>query len=205
MELFEQFFSYSELIEITVEYENLESISDMLECLEGASRKLRRKGMCALYKILLKDYNASKERFNDTLVNTARLIVNQGGLTLLINHLSFISSQLQSDINLILEQELRMVLNILYTILTFLPREETYNEVSQYSYILEEALLSMIKLSTDYSYIPIKKVCMVLEKYLEMILDDVDKHVYNADDIKKEIPRCRLFGNSIECFYVIII
>jgi hypothetical protein len=128
--------------------------------------------------------------------------VDQGGFSLLLNYLSFLVSQLKIERDLLLEQELRVLLNILYATLIFSSAEEIQNEVSQESSVFEESLLKMIKLSTEYSYIPVKKICMVLAKYLKIILNDPVKHIYIPGDPKNETPRFRLSATGIEGFYV---
>ena len=168
MEKFELFLSYSEEIEATSEYESLDSISDIFECLEGATRQIRKKGLFALYKSLMKSFHEPKESLIRNFQNITKSIVDQGGFSLLLNYLSFLVSQLKIERDLLLEQELRVLLNILYATLIFSSAEEIQNEVSQESSVFEESLLKMIKLSTEYSYIPVKKICIVLDKYLKI-------------------------------------
>jgi hypothetical protein len=90
----------------------------------------------------------------------------------------------------------------LYATLTFPPQEEIKNEVPQYALIIEESLLSLIKMSTDYSYIPMKKISMVLVKYLKLILDTPVKHEYVPGNEKNSAPRLRAPESSVELFYV---
>ena len=205
MDKLELFFSYSEECEISANYEKLESISDVLECFEGATKELRRKGTCALYKQFFEQYLEPKELFQNNLILTSKSIVDQGGLSLLFHHFFFLASQLKFERELILEQELRMLLNILYAILVTLPTEYLQSEISQDSMIIEETLVSLIKLSTECSYIPMKKVSMLFERYLKMILDNPKKHTYVQGDIKNDIPRYRIQSTSVESFYVIFI
>lgn len=181
--------------------QGLESISDMLECFEGATQNLRRTGMCALYSKLFNSQSSSLP-LSESLSQTSKAIVDQGGLSLLIHHLAFLASQLTPQRDLLLEQELRMVLNILYTILLFSPREEVQNELSQNSLVIEEALLGLIKQSTDIVYVPIKKVSMVFEMYLKIILEKPEKSPVEGIDSKTNPPRCRLPAGGVEAFYV---
>ena len=196
------FFSYSEISELTSTYEPLESISDMLECLEEATRKIRQKGIRAIYKKLFELSQDSPSPFEQSLRTFTKQLIDQGGLSLLIHHLSLLTSHLPSERDLVLEQELRMLLSILYTILIILPCEDIENELGQHSSIIEDSLLSMIKLSTEYSYIPMKKVCMLLHRHLTIMLDSPKKHLYTPGTIKQEIPRYRLQPTAVEAFYV---
>ncbi|OMJ70830.1 hypothetical protein SteCoe_31105 [Stentor coeruleus] len=200
MEKFELFFSYSESPEMNPSIQGLESISDMLECFEGATQSLRRTGMCALYSKLFNSQLSSLP-LSQSLTQTSKAIIDQGGLSLLIHHLAFLASQLCPQRDLLLEQELRMVLNILYTILLFSPREEVQNELSQNSLVIEEALLGLIKQSTDIVYVPIKKVSMVFEIYLKIILEKPEKSPNEGMDTKTNPPRCRLPAGGVEAFY----
>lgn len=196
MDQLELFFSYSEISEITAEYEKVDSISDMLECLEGATREIRRKGLCGMYKKLFEFSQEINQEVESSIVDFSKCLIDQGGLSLLIHHLSFLTSRICTERDLVLEQELRMLLGIIYTSLVVLPLEFIQSEVSQHSGVIEESLLVIVKLSTEACFVPIKKVCMVLYRYLEIILDSPCKH-------DRELgPRARASQSAVEGFYV---
>jgi len=204
MEKFELFFSYTEEREMIGVQAPLDSISDMLECLEGATKEIRLKGLQGLYHSLLKNFQDSSQ-FTSTLNQIQKQILDQGGLSILIHHLSFISSSLELYRDLQTEQELRFILNILYSLLLFTPAEEIQSELIQNTSNIEDFIFSIIHLSTELSYIPIKKVCLLFHQYLKIILDSPTKHKYTNDSIKKEQPRYKVQSSAVENFYVIFI
>jgi hypothetical protein len=198
---FELFFSYADSSDFVPPSPLPSSISDTLEYFDGGTPDIRRKGLHALYCLLLTPA-ASPCPTEQHLAQATKEILDQGGLSLLIHNLAFLASQLQPSRDLILEQDLRLLLGILYATLVFPPQDEVKNELSQYSAIIEEALLGLIKMSTDISYMPMKKICMVLVKYLELVLDTPVKHSKISETTGKEIPRIKTGGTAVELFYV---
>lgn len=206
MEKFELFFSYTEESEMSPLSDPLESISGMLECLEGATKDVRRKGLKNLYNEIVK-FNA-EEGFSEHIKFTVETVLNQGGLTLLIHHFSYLTRLLEEPRDLESEQELRILLNILYAILQFAASEDLLSELQQSTEIFEESILTLIRVSTDVSFIPIKKTCLLFFRYLELVLDSPAKHKYvggAGEEQKKEGPRCKRQGTAVEGFYVRVI
>ena len=204
MEKFELFFSFTEEREMIAVQAPIDSISDMLECLEGATKEIRLKGLQGLYHELLRHVHDSS-LFMPSLKSSLKQILDQGGLSILIHHLSFISSSLEVYRDLQTEQELRFILNILYSLLLFTPPEEIQSELIQNTSNLEDFIFSMIHLSTELSYIPIKKITLLFHQYLKIILDSPTKHKYTNEQFKKEQPRYRVQGSMVESFYVLFI
>ena len=204
MDKFELFFSFTEEREMIAVQAPLDSISDMLECLEGATKEIRLKGLQGLYHELLK-HSRDSSSFMPSLESVLKQILDQGGLSILIHHLSFISSSLEVYRDLQTEQELRFILNILYSLLVFTPPEEIQSELAQNTSNLEDFIFSMIHLSTELSYIPIKKISLLFHQYLKIILDTPAKHKHTNEQFKKQQPRCRVQGSLTESFYVLFI
>jgi hypothetical protein len=201
MEKFELFFSYTEETEMKAASQNLESVSDMLECLEGATKEIRNKGLESLYLQILK-HSSEPSLFLISIKSTVKQILDQGGLSILIHHLSFISSSLEEYRDLETEKELRVLLNILYSLFLFHPSDEVQSELLQNTSNLEDFIFSMIHISTELSYIPIKKICLLFHQYLKIILDSPSKHKFIKNSLKQDLPRCRIQGSAVESFYV---
>ena len=178
-------------------------VSEALELLEGVNKHKRRSGAAALLYSAVKRY--PKEVWVNDLQSTCREILNLGGLSVVSNYLSLVVKQIQpSERNLALEQELRTSLNIFYFVLCSLPCEELRTELSLDNYKVEDNLLELIKLSMELSHIPVKKVSMLLYKYLEIILKPFPEEPipHLPENIAVEVPRHKLTpNNSVEAFY----
>lgn len=200
MEKFELFFSYTEETEMSTVPEPIESISDMLECLEGATKDIRRKGLKNLYYELLK-YSA-EQVFAEHIKFTIKAVLDQGGLSILIHHFSYLTRALEVPRDLESEQELRILLNILYAVLQFTNSEDLLSELQQNTVNFEESILTLIRISTDLPYVPIKKTCLLFFRYLQIVLDSPQKHRFLIEEHKKGVPRCKSQGSAVEGLYV---
>ncbi|CAG9314854.1 unnamed protein product [Blepharisma stoltei] len=204
------FFSFSEELDL-----HLHSLSDwngnesdMLEFLEGASKEVRRKASSALYSLLMKDCNSSRAQWISSIQEAAMRLSEQGALPILANYLALVSEEINSsEHSMAQEQELRTALNILFLMFKFLPQEELKSDTAFYSSTLEDALMHLIKISTEISFIPIKKVSMLYLAYIELILDFPNKNETKfskeiLEGLKAETPRHRIPpNNAVEMFY----
>lgn len=206
----ELFYSLAELTDFYTcqQVKQHKHISEWLDILEDAHIETRR---LALRNINLSLHSYDKSSFY--LSETSALCIDlleRGGLGYLISQLSLIShSILASERDIEIEQDLRMCLNILYTILSLVPLEDILPEIGDHSELLEEILIQLIKLSTEISFIPIKKVTMLLEKYLQIYFQEIDTKstgsIYSRliDTIPLDKPRVMSTAkNNVELFYV---
>lgn len=211
IEEIDHFFSFSEEIDMYLHslssWKGLES--DLLECLEGATKDVRRQASSSLFFLLMKDSSSNKESWIQNAKILCAKLYDEGALTVLANYLTLVAYETNShERNIAHEQELRTALNILFLIFKFLPSEDLKTDLPFFSSSIEDAMMHLIKISTEVSYIPIKKISILYYSYIDLILEipikDTTRFTRQViDDLKYQTPRHRLTSvNSVESFYV---
>jgi hypothetical protein len=206
----ELFHSLTEQIDLIIcqQFRQAKHITELLDMLEDSDPQTRRTALRNI-QIKLSQYNNSSSYLHLTS-SLCRDLLDNGGLGFLISQLSLISHSISSsERDLFLEQDLRICLNILYTILTLVGTEDILAEILDYSDQLEEILILLIKLSTEISFLPIKKVSMLFLRYLEIYFQDIQSKpsVSITRRLVDAIPldKARVMSaaeNNVEVFYV---
>lgn len=190
------------------QFRQAKHITELLDMLEDSDPQTRRTALRNI-QIRLSQYNQSSSYLHHTSFLCKDLLDN-GGLGFLISQLSLISHSISSsERDLYLEQDLRICLNILYTILNLVPTEDILTEILDHSDQLEDILILLIKLSTEISFLPIKKVSMLFLRYLEIYFQDIQSKLSISitrrlvDTIPLDKPRVmNPAENNVELFYV---
>lgn len=207
-QLLDSFFSFSDEYD---RYFSLQEASNPIptehvEDLETADSERQRRAVCRIVTALMGETE-------DRESVTARKLLTSGALPLLLNYakIKALSARSQSDPDLTLEFDLRLVLTALFLVLALSPNSEIYTEIESLNAGFEEVFLALIKLSLEKTFIPMKKVGILLYLYLSIILPEQapspESHIKISKDLIQEIaktePRyCVPPANPTEAFYV---
>ena len=206
----ELFYSLGEQVDLIIcqQFRQAKHITELLDMLEDSDPQTRRTALRNI-QIRLSQYNKSSS-YLDLTSSLCKDLLDNGGLGFMISQLSLISHSISSsERDLYLEQDLRICLNILYTIIILVPTEDILTEILDHSDQLEEILILLIKLSTEISFLPIKKVSMLFLRYLEIYFQDIQSKPSVSitrrlvDAIPLDKPRViSASENNVEVFYV---
>jgi len=165
-EQLDSFFAYSDEYDWFLYSEEAKTAeqSEQLDDLETADAQRQRTAVCRIVTGLLREV-ATREQ-------TAEQLLATGTLPLLLNYakMKVLNARTQTDPDLSLESDLRLICTALFLLLSLSPAAELLAEMDSLNAAFEEVFLALIKLSLEKSFIPMKKVCVLLYKYLSLIL-----------------------------------
>lgn len=210
-EQLDSFFAYSDEYDLFLYSQEAQASqqSEQLEDLETTDTNRQRSAVCRIVTSLLADVNSRESQ-------TAEGLLAAGALPLLLNYakIKILAARTQPELDLCLESDLRLICTALFLLLSLSPAGELYTEIDSLNVSFEEVFLALIKLSLEKTFIPIKKVCVLLYAYLSLILPvhppTADSHLKLSKPLIQQItqaePRYKTPPlTPTEAFYVTII
>lgn len=210
----EIFFSFTEEIDRFLHATGQLDIQEAVSLLEIASSTIRRKSVFSISHRIMVGAESNISHWKESISLVAKAILGQGAFAALLNTLWVITEDIEiSNRDLILESELRAILNILYLLLTF--SKECFSEESLA--LLERSIVALLKKplissGADTCCLPIKKLVILHYLYLEYTLSAFTEKCQVGfsfsslqDSLRKPPKIAGPPSNPTEAFYVITI